>query len=150
MIFIRPFQFERADWWAEVCDLLRRHGEGAKVIAGGQSLMPLVNLGLVQPEVVLDISRGAAGPNIAVTDGFLTVGAQMTRARLAADPLAASAQPPLGAAVQKMGNPRVRNCGTLGGYLVHSEPAAEILASIHRPIPVARFRSDSCPRCFPG
>ena len=60
-MFTRPFRFERADHWAQACDLLRRHGEGAKVIAGGQSLMPLVNLGLVQPDVVIDISRAAGG-----------------------------------------------------------------------------------------
>lgn len=125
-MFTRPFQFERADQLADACELLRQHGEGAKVIAGGQSLMPLVNLGLVQPEVVIDISRAAAGRHVSLVAGFLTVGALMTHARLAADSLAADTQPLLGAAARKIGNARVRGRGTLGGSLAHSDPAAEL------------------------
>lgn len=125
-MFTRPFRFERAGHWAEACDLLRQHGEGAKVIAGGQSLMPLVNLGLVQPEVVIDISRAAAGRHVSLADGFVTVGALVTHANLAADPLAADTQPLLGAAAGKIGNARVRGRGTLGGSLAHSDPAAEL------------------------
>jgi CO/xanthine dehydrogenase FAD-binding subunit len=125
-MFTRPFQFERAGRLADACDLLRQHGEGAKVIAGGQSLLPLVNLGLLQPDVVIDISRAAAGRDVSVADGYLTIGALMTHARLAADPLAASGQPLLGAAARKIGNARVRGRGTLGGSLAHSDPAAEL------------------------
>jgi aerobic carbon-monoxide dehydrogenase medium subunit len=125
-MFTRPFRFERAGHLADACELLRRHGEGAKVIAGGQSLLPLVNLGLVQPDVVIDISRAAAGRDASVAGGYLTVGALMTHARLAADPLAASGQPLLGAAARKIGNARVRSRGTLGGSLAHSDPAAEL------------------------
>jgi aerobic carbon-monoxide dehydrogenase medium subunit len=125
-MFTRPFQFERAGRLADACELLRQHGEGAKVIAGGQSLLPLVNLGLAEPEVVIDISRADAGRDVSVADGFVTVGALVTHARLAADPLAASAQPMLGAAARKIGNARVRARGTLGGSLAHSDPAAEL------------------------
>ena len=125
-MFTRAFRFERAERLADACDLLREHGEGAKVIAGGQSLMPLVNLGLVQPEVVIDISRAAAGRDVSLADGFVTVGALMTHARLAADSLAADTQPLLGAAARKIGNARVRARGTLGGSLAHSDPAAEL------------------------
>jgi CO/xanthine dehydrogenase FAD-binding subunit len=125
-MFTRPFRFERAGQLADACELLRRHGEGAKVIAGGQSLLPLVNLGLVQPDVVIDISRAAAGRDVSVAGGYLTAGALMTHARLAADPLAASGQPLLGAAARRIGNARVRNRGTLGGSLAHSDPAAEL------------------------
>ncbi len=125
-MFTRPFGFERAGRLADACELLRAHGEGAKVIAGGQSLLPLVNLGLAQPDLVIDISRADAGREVSAEDGYLTIGALMTHARLAADPLAASAQPLLGAAARKIGNPRVRNRGTLGGSLAHSDPAAEL------------------------
>jgi CO/xanthine dehydrogenase FAD-binding subunit len=125
-MFTRPFQFERVGRFADACELLRQHGEGAKVIAGGQSLLPLVNLGLVQPDVVIDISRAATGPDVRMSDGYLTIGALMTHARLAADPLAASGQPLLGAAARKIGNARVRSRGTLGGSLAHSDPAAEL------------------------
>jgi CO/xanthine dehydrogenase FAD-binding subunit len=125
-MFMRPFRFERADRLDDACELLRRHGEGAKVIAGGQSLMPLVNLGLVQPEVVVDISRATAGREVSAADGYLSIGALITHARLAADPVAARLQPLLGAAAAKIGNARVRGRGTLGGSLAHSDPAAEL------------------------
>jgi CO/xanthine dehydrogenase FAD-binding subunit len=125
-MFTRAFRFERAGELAQACDLLRRHGEGAKVIAGGQSLMPLVNLGLVSPEVVIDISRAAGARDVSVADGFVTVGGLVTHARLAADPVAARWQPLLGAAAAKIGNARVRARGTLGGSLAHSDPAAEL------------------------
>jgi CO/xanthine dehydrogenase FAD-binding subunit len=88
--------------------------------------MPLVNLGLVQPEVVIDISRAATGRHVSLADGFLTVGALITHAHLAADSLGAQAQPLLGAAARKIGNVRVRGRGTLGGSLAHSDPAAEL------------------------
>ncbi len=125
-MFTKPFRFDRADRLADACDLLRRHGEGAKVIAGGQSLLPMVNLGLVQPDVVIDISRAADGRDITRDDGYLTVGALVTHARLAADELAGRAQPLLGAAARRIGNARVRNRGTLGGSAAHGDPAAEL------------------------
>jgi len=125
-MFTRAFRFERAGRLADACDLLREHGEGAKVIAGGQSLMPLVNLGLVQPEVVIDISRVPGGREVSAADGFVTVGALITHARLAADPVAGRWQPLLGAAASTIGNARVRARGTLGGSLAHSDPAAEL------------------------
>ena len=102
------------------------HGEGAKVIAGGQSLLPMVNLGLVQPEVVIDISRVADGRDLREADGYLTAGALVTHARLTSDALARAAQPLLGAGARRIGNARVRNRGTLGGSLAHSDPAAEL------------------------
>jgi CO/xanthine dehydrogenase FAD-binding subunit len=99
------------------------------VIAGGQSLMPLINLGLAAPQIVIDISRadqGAAPRAISAADGYLTVGALITHAVLAADRVVAKQQPLLGAAAAKIGNSRVRNRGTLGGSLAHSDPAAEL------------------------
>jgi CO/xanthine dehydrogenase FAD-binding subunit len=134
-MFTRPFRFCRADDLAEASELLRRHGEEAKVIAGGQSLMPLINLGLASPSAVIDISRagafagqpgGTRPAEISYTDGYLTIGALVTHARLATDPVAADRQPLLGAAAARIGNPRVRNRGTLGGSLAHSDPAAEL------------------------
>jgi CO/xanthine dehydrogenase FAD-binding subunit len=96
------------------------------VIAGGQSLLPLVNLGLAQPDVVIDISRAEGDRDISAADGYLTIGALVSHARLAADPVAARGQPMLGAAARVIGNSRVRARGTLGGSLAHSDPAAEL------------------------
>jgi len=125
-VFTRPFRYERAERLADACSLLREYGEGAKVIAGGQSLMPLINLGLVQPDVVIDISRAAGQRDLRAADGYLTVGALATHADLAADRLVADAQPLLGAAARLVGNARVRSRGTLGGSLAHGDPAAEL------------------------
>jgi aerobic carbon-monoxide dehydrogenase medium subunit len=125
-MYTRPFRFERASGFGDACELLRRHGEGAKVIAGGQSLLPLINLGLVQPEVVIDISRVGEGRGITVAGGYLTVGGLVTHAHLAADPVVAREQPLAGAAARRIGNARVRGRGTLGGSLAHSDPAAEL------------------------
>ena len=125
-MFTRPFRYERVDRLTDACPLLRHRGEGAKVIAGGQSLLPLVNLGLVQPDVVIDISRVTGQRDLHAADGYLTIGALTTHAALAADPLVAEAQPLLGAAARLIGNARVRSRGTLGGSLAHSDPAAEL------------------------
>ncbi len=126
-MFTRPFRYERAGQYTDACDLLRAHGEDAKVIAGGQSLLPMINLGLVQPGVVVDISRLAEGRDITVEDdGYLTLGALVTHARLAADTGARTAQPLLAEAARQIGNNRVRNRGTLGGSLAHADPAAEL------------------------
>lgn len=125
-MFTRPFRYERAARFSDACERLREHGEGAKVIAGGQSLLPMVNLGLVQPDVVIDISHAAEGREVSAADGYLAVGALATHARLAADPLVGQVQPLLGAAAARIGNARVRHRGTLGGSLAHSDPAAEL------------------------
>jgi len=129
-VFTRPFRFERANCFADASHLLRRYGEDAKVIAGGQSLMPLINFGLAQPQVVIDISPAAGRDgdlrSVGTTDGYLTVGALVTHVQLASDPVAARAQPMLGAAAALIGNTQVRNRGTLGGSLAHSDPAAEL------------------------
>jgi carbon-monoxide dehydrogenase medium subunit len=126
-VFTRAFRYERAERYSDACDLLREHGDEAKVIAGGQSLLPMINLGLVQPGLVVDISRLAEGRGLTVTgDGYLVLGALVTHARLAADPTARAAQPLLPAAAGQIGNTRVRNRGTLGGSLAHGDPAAEL------------------------
>jgi CO/xanthine dehydrogenase FAD-binding subunit len=125
-MFTRPFGYFRAERLADACSLLREHGDGAKVIAGGQSLLPLINLGLVQPEVVVDISRVSGHRHLQAADGYLTIGALATHAALAADRLVADVQPLLGAAARLVGNARVRSRGTLGGSLAHSDPAGEL------------------------
>jgi aerobic carbon-monoxide dehydrogenase medium subunit len=125
-LFTRPFRLERVDRLTDACSLLREHGGDAKVLAGGQSLLPMVNMGLLQPGVLIDISRVAGGREVTVDDGYLTIGALVTHAALAADPLARRQQPLLGAAAGLIGDARVRGRGTLGGSLAHSDPAAEL------------------------
>lgn len=125
-MYTRAFRYERAGDLASACAALRRHGEGAKVIAGGQSLLPMINVGLAAPEVLVDISRVGQAREITASDGYLTIGALVTHAALIASEVARASQPLLGAAAAHIGSSRIRNRGTLGGSLAHSDPAAEL------------------------
>jgi CO/xanthine dehydrogenase FAD-binding subunit len=124
-MFVKPFRYERASSLEEACELLRQHGDGAKVLAGGQSLLPMLNTGLLDCDLLVDISRiGLDG--VAERDGFLEIGALVTHARLAAHPEVRRAQPLVAEAASHIGNLRVRNRGTIGGSLAHADPAAEL------------------------
>ena len=125
-MYTRAFRYERAGDLASACAALRRHGEGAKVIAGGQSLLPMINVGLAAPEVVVDISRVGQAREVTASDAYLTIGALVTHAALIASEVARASQPLLGAAAAHIGSARIRNRGTLGGSLAHSDPAAEL------------------------
>lgn len=125
-MYSRRFQYVRAQSLGDACDMLRRHGDGAKVIAGGQSLLPMVNVGLVTPEVVVDISRVPEARGLARDDGFVVIGALNTHRELMTSELLQADQPLIPAAASHIGNDRVRNRGTLGGSLAHSDPAGEL------------------------
>jgi carbon-monoxide dehydrogenase medium subunit len=106
--------------------MLRAHGDGAKAIAGGQSLLPMVNLGLVEPDVVVDLSRADGPRGVLEDEGHLRIGALTPHRELERDGLVREHQPLLAAAVRNVGSPRIRVRGTLGGSLAHSDPAAEL------------------------
>jgi len=125
-LYTRAFRYERADDLAAACAALRRHGEDARVLAGGQSLLPMINVGLAAPEVLVDISRVAEAREVTASDGYLRIGALVTHRELIASEVARAAQPLLGAAAAHIGSARIRNRGTLGGSLAHSDPAAEL------------------------
>jgi aerobic carbon-monoxide dehydrogenase medium subunit len=125
-VYTRAFRYERADSLQDACAALRRHGEGAKVLAGGQSLLPMINVGLAAPEVLVDISRVADAREITAGNGYLAVGALVTHRDMIASEVARTSQPLLGAAAAHIGSSRIRNRGTLGGSLAHSDPAAEL------------------------
>ena len=112
----------------EVLDLLSEYGDDAKVLAGGQSLMPMLNFRLARPAHLVDINRVPALSAATASADTLTVGA-MTRQRA----LERSAQvhdwcPLLRRALALVGHPPIRNRGTLGGSLAHADPAAELPA----------------------
>jgi aerobic carbon-monoxide dehydrogenase medium subunit len=125
-LYCRRFDYVRAESFADACESLRRHGDGAKLLAGGQSLLPMVNAGLVAPEVLVDISRIPEARGVALDGGFLMIGALNTHHNLATNELMWSTQPLLAAAAGFIGSGRIRNRGTLGGSLAHSDPAAEL------------------------
>lgn len=125
-MFVKPFRYERARSLADAAELLRSFGGGAKVIAGGQSLLPMINLGLLDLEALVDVSRVTEARGVAEDDGYLRIGALTRHRELEADPLVIRHQPLLAAAAHRVGSARIRNRGTLGGSLAHSDAAAEL------------------------
>jgi aerobic carbon-monoxide dehydrogenase medium subunit len=126
-MFAKPFRYRRADSLAAAADALREAGGGAKVIAGGQSLLPMMNLGLLDLEAVIDVSHVDEARGITPDgDGHLRIGALTRHRDVEADPLILARQPLLAAAASNVGSARIRSRGTLGGSLAHSDPAAEL------------------------
>lgn len=125
-MFVKPFRYERAGSLAEAAQALRAAEGGAKVLAGGQSLLPMMNLGLLDLDAMIDVSHVVEARGVARHDGFLRIGALTRHRELQADPLVTSLQPLLAAAAGWVGSSRIRARGTLGGSLAHSDPAAEL------------------------
>lgn len=125
-MFVKPFRYERAESLAAAAAALREGGPAAKVIAGGQSLLPMMNLGLLDLEAVIDVSHVAEARGITEEDGYLRIGALTRHRDVQADPLVGAYQPLLAAAASNVGSSRIRVRGTLGGSLAHGDPAAEL------------------------
>lgn len=126
-MFVKPFRYERVASFAEASDILRSTDGSAKVIAGGQSLLPMMNLGVLDLDAVIDIGHVDGGSGVSATpDGYLLIGALTRHADLERSELVRSRQPMLVSAVRWIGSPRIRARGTLGGSLAHSDPVAEL------------------------
>ncbi len=120
-----PFEYTRVVSYDEAVRALSDHGEDAKLLAGGQSLVPMLNLRLVRPTTLIDI--GAADTREPYLDaGRLVLPALTRHARLLADPAVRGNAPLLSAAARYIGNVRVRNRGTVGGSLAHADPTGEL------------------------
>ena len=123
-----PFEYLAPRTAEEAVDLLAEHGERAKVLAGGQSLVPLMNMRLARPAVIVDINRIRSLDYIVADDGVLRIGA-LTRQRTAErSPVVAEHCPLLRDALRLVGHAQIRNRGTVGGSIAHSDPAAELTA----------------------
>jgi carbon-monoxide dehydrogenase medium subunit len=110
---------------SEVLVLLGQHKAAAKLLAGGQSLLPLMKLRLVEPRVIIDLNRVQGMNEISERAGVLTLGAMVRHAELAAHPLIRRSYRLLADAARNIGDPQIRNRGTLAGSLVHADPAAD-------------------------
>jgi CO/xanthine dehydrogenase FAD-binding subunit len=120
-----PFEYTRVVSYDEAVQALCDHDEDAKLLAGGQSLVPMLNLRLVRPTVLIDIN--AADTREPYLDsGRLVLPALTRHAQLLADPAVRRNAPLLSAAARYIGNVRVRNRGTLGGSLAHADPTGEL------------------------
>jgi len=114
----------------EACAILARHGDQAKVLAGGQSLVPLLNFRLARPTHLVDLNEIRDFDGIRIDDGRLAIGA-MTRQRAAETSALVRAHCPLLAeALPLVGHVQIRNRGTVGGSLAHADPAAELPAVV--------------------
>jgi carbon-monoxide dehydrogenase medium subunit len=123
-----PFIYFAPDTLDEALDLLREHGDEAKVLAGGQSLVPLLALRLARPSVLVDLNRIPAMSDIWASNGTVILGA-MTRDRQAErSELVRQRVPLLADALPLIGHVAIRTRGTVGGSLAHADPAAELPA----------------------
>jgi len=124
-----PFVYQAPESLPAALDLLARHGAEAKVLAGGQSLIPVLNFRLAQPALLVDLNRieGLAGVRRG-PDGGLSIGAMTRQRAIEREPLVAEVAPLLAEAVPWIAHPQIRNRGTIGGSLAHADPAAELPA----------------------
>jgi CO/xanthine dehydrogenase FAD-binding subunit len=120
-----PFDYAAPSTLEEAVALLAAHEGEAKILAGGQSLVPLLNMRLARPSLVVDLGRVGGLGDIREVDGGLTIGAMTTQRAVERSALVAARQPMLHAAVRFIAHPQIRNRGTVGGSLAHADPAAE-------------------------
>ncbi|HYU30624.1 MAG TPA: xanthine dehydrogenase family protein subunit M [Thermoanaerobaculia bacterium] len=124
-----PFDYLAPESLDAALEALARHGGDAKLLAGGQSLIPVMNFRLAQPAVLIDLNRLRELDQIrADDDGGLRIGAMTRQRTLERDPRIAERAPLLHEAVPFIAHPQIRNRGTLGGSLAHADPAAELPA----------------------
>ncbi len=123
-----PFAYHAPDSVDEVLSLLAEHGDEAKVLAGGQSLVPTMNFRLAQPGVLIDLNRI---PQLAYIEGVgsdLLIGAMTRQREVEKSDLVAERSPLVTETLPWIAHPQIRNRGTFGGALAHADPAAELPA----------------------
>jgi carbon-monoxide dehydrogenase medium subunit len=124
------FAYERVDTVQQAVALLSQHGEGAKLIAGGHSLLPIMKLRLAEPERLIDIGRIDALQGVSQVGDEIVIGALTTHQQVATDERIRKHVPLLAATAEVVGDRQVRNRGTIGGALAHADAAADYPASI--------------------
>lgn len=147
------FDYLRAVSVEHALQLLADHGEDAKLMAGGHSLVPLLKFRMARPAVVIDIRSLPELHGVAAEGDVLRLGAATTHRVLERDPLVARMAPLLALAARTIGDPQVRSRGTIGGSIAHADPAADLPAVLlaldatvtargpagHRRIPISEF-----------
>jgi carbon-monoxide dehydrogenase medium subunit len=121
-----PFDYIAAQSPAHALDLLDRHGDEAKLLAGGHSLLPMMKLRLATPSVLIDIGRLAELTGIRAEGNELVIGAATPHAALTSSELVRADAPLLAHSAAQVGDPQIRHRGTIGGSLAHADPAADL------------------------
>jgi CO/xanthine dehydrogenase FAD-binding subunit len=120
------FDYARAKSVEDACALLQQHGDAGKLIAGGQSLVPMMAFRLLRPSWLIDINEIPALKFIAVADDAVRMGACTRQCEIAREDRLAACVPLLRQALAHVGHIQTRNRGTVGGSLAHADPAAEL------------------------
>jgi len=120
------FDYEVAESTAHALSLLAQHGEDAKLLAGGHSLLPMMKVRLAQPAVLIDIARVSELSGIRADGAELVIGATTRHADVAGSELVKAEAPILAYAAAQVGDPQIRHRGTIGGSLAHADPAADL------------------------
>ena len=124
------FDYARPRSIDEAVALLKQHGDEAKVLAGGHSLIPAMKLRLARPTLVVDIGRIPGLSYIRESSGAIAIGGTTTHVEVETSPLLKQRSPLLAETAAHIGDLQVRNKGTIGGSLVHADPAADYPAAI--------------------
>ena len=122
------FDYVRAESVDQAVSLLAQHGDDAKLLAGGHSLIPMLKLRLAMPETLIDIGRIAALRGVTASGGSLRIGALTSHHDVATSSDVQTHAPILAEAASKIADPAVRNKGTVGGNLAHADPASDLPA----------------------
>ena len=121
-----PFDYARPHTRREACELLKKYGDEARLIAGGQSLMAVLNMRLAQPKMLIDVSAIDNLHYIERRDDYLAVGAGAIQAELLERPTLVDEVPLLALAMPWIGHAQTRNRGTVCGSIAHADPSAEL------------------------
>lgn len=124
------FSYSRALSVSDALELLALHGDQAKILSGGQSLMPALNLRLSAPALLVDIGGISELKGVSASNGILTIGALTRHVDIMNSPDIAKYAPLLTEAIAHVAHPAIRNKGTIGGSLAHADPAAELPACV--------------------
>jgi carbon-monoxide dehydrogenase medium subunit len=124
-MYAAPFEYHAPSTLAEALALIGQHGEDAKVIAGSQSLVPLMKLRLATPKHVVDLRKVPGMSGVWVSGDTLQIGALTTHRQIEANAEVRARAPMMAEAAGLIGDAQVRNLGTIGGSLAHADPAAD-------------------------
>ena len=127
---MKRFEYAAPDEVAEVVDLLGEHGPDAKLLAGGQSLVIMLQYRLVAPKLLINLKGIQDLAHITPEDGGLSIGSMTTYANVAASDQVRASAPALAEAAGSVGSLHIRNLGTVGGSLCHADPAGDVPAAL--------------------
>jgi len=125
-----PFEYFDPTTLPEALALLDQYGDEGKVLAGGQSLLPLLYLRLAQPRYLVDVNRVAGLADVRVEDDTLCIGALARQRAVERSPLVRAGWPLVAEAIHLVGHSQIRNRGTFGGSVAHADPSAELPAVV--------------------